>query len=295
MRKLFGRAALLQISRSGLVVLILLSVSTHCNCAMKFKYFALENFVQPVEIVHSDDRAINTVIVRLKKTTNFLHILCVPFTHNEYQQSIRAKVNRETSLAKRKSLAVEVAGRMLEVRTRVLDAKRCHFTCERFFDGIGMSILYSGGCITPKQLTDILSSIRFNVSREEVDTAREEFLQIMKAIRELNVPIYPKAFNVERQYSFVGLSRKIQWLVNTSSSSKEISEFYSKYFSGINWKAHRMSKDADLDQKKLFCSWIDQSEQIIARLVISNATGEADKPEKQMIYIDFVPFIPQEW
>lgn len=281
-----------------LIIVIVLSSCVFIHEKEVYKYFEIEKLPYIEKIVYSNKKVFNNVIIEINKDGYAdIHILCVPFTAHEYEKNLSNRLKRDKSKSTQESITLEISGRKLRASRESLDHDNCYIICNDYFGGIALFLTYFGDCDTTKFLDDILSRIKYRISKEKVQKARSDFLYIMNLIERLDIPIYRSSNNIMHRYSLVSLGKIIKYDAEIEAYSTKILDFYKEYFSILDWKRLKMEEEklGNWHNKKLFYRWIDKTGEMVARLILSQNNNKVGKLSKQSIYIDVTPYIVQEW
>jgi hypothetical protein len=282
-------------------ILTPLFIVTLLSCGLKhnegaFKYFHLGQSSLIHNIVYSDKKGLNNLIIEMKTKNDSINIKCIPFTPSEYEQHIFeiSKVNQ--FFASHESIELEISGRKLKGFQRIIDQTECAIFCSDYYEGIAFLIWYFGKCDISAGLKPILASIKYHFTKETVDKARNNFLSIMNVIENMNIPSYGKASNPKSEYSLVGLSKRITYRVESEPHSLEVLDFYKHFFETNGWKPYHPEREGNWVEDRLFFTWVDKTGEMLSRLVIlSEGKTKDTRLARQTILIDVTPYLITEW
>jgi hypothetical protein len=278
-----------------------LFIVTLLSCGLKhnervFKYFHLDQSSLISNIIYSDKKGLNNLIIEMKDSS--IDINCIPFTPVEYEQHILEISKANQFFATRKSIELAISGRKLKGFQRIIDQNHCSIFCSDYYEGIAFFIWYFGKCDISTGLKPILASIKYHFTKETVDKARNDFLGIMNSIEKMNIPTYGKAFDIKREYSLVGLSKRITYRVRIEPYSLEVLKFYKDFFAanGWSWKPIHPEDEGNWFENRLFFSWIDRTDELLANLVVLSEPNTKDaKLAIQRVLIGVGPNRVREW
>lgn len=259
-----------------------------------FKYFQLEWSSAINNIVYSNKKALNNVIIEMEDGS--VNILCVPFTRDEYEKFLSNRAKTDQVAVPHESVVLEISGRELKAVKKIIDQNECSMAWEDYYEGIAFLASYFGNCSISKGLQPILASIRYQFSKETVDKARNDFLDIMSSIEKMDVPVYRKGSDIQCEYSFVGLTKRIAYSVEIEPYSIEILNFYREFFGARGWKPYKAHDPGKWQGNRLFFTWIDGTGEILAKLVVlAGPKTEREKLVSQAVLIDVTPYLVTEW
>jgi hypothetical protein len=259
-----------------------------------FKYFHLRQLPVIRNILNSDKKALNNVIIELKDGD--INIVCVPFTRGEYDQKVLEISKADQFVKTRESIELEMSGRKLKGFQRIINQSECSIFVSDYYEGVAFFASYSGNCNISTGLKPILGSIKYHFSKETVDKARNDFMGIMNAVENMNVPTYGKAFNVKSEYTFVGLAKEITYQLEIEPYSLKVLEFYKHYFAAKGWKPYYSEREGNWFENKLFFTWVDRTGEILSRLLIlSERNSKDERIAVQSILTDVTPYLIMEW
>ena len=115
-------------------------------------------------------------------------------------------------------------------------------------------------------------------------------------IEKMNIPTYKKAYEAQSDYSFLGCTKRITYNVNEVKNSFNILYLYRDYFLSNGWKQYDSENVGDWFDNKLFYSWIDNTGEMLAKLVIvSDSKIKNTKLVKQTVYLNVTPYLITRW
>lgn len=268
-----------------------------------FKYFLLERLDYIENIIYSDKKALNNIVIEMKDGYGSINILCIPFTHREYKEHIlkRSQIDRFNST--QESITLEISGRKLKASKRIIDQNSCCVLCDDYYGGVALFLTYFGDCDAINKLESILACMKYCVSKETIEKARSDFLDIMNSIEKMDIPIYSNASHIKREYSLLGFTKRITFDVKIDTYSVKIRDFYKEFLSTNGWKPlvkpTRLYKTGDIENwhdDKLFFTWTDRTGEILAKLLILSQPINKDQGlTTQTVFIDVTPCIIMEW
>ncbi len=280
-----------------LVIVFLLSCSLDRGERV-FKYFHLRGSPPAIRnIIYSDKKALNNVIIEMKAGNDSINIKCIPFTRGEYEQHVLEISRLNGFAASHQSIELEISGRKLEGFQKIIDQTQCSIFCSDYYEGMAFFIWYVGSSNISVGLKPILASIEYHFSKETVDNARNDFLSIMKVIENMSIPIYTKASNLKCEYSLVSLGKRITYHVQIEPHSLEVVNFYKHFFEENGWKPYYYrGREENWVENRLFFTWADKTGEMLCGFVaISEGNTKDSKPATQSIFIDVTPYVTLEW
>jgi len=289
----------LHIHLIGLFLYFVVLISSGCTQKYEvnsYKYFDLVwlPFISSVDF--SDKDVFSNVVIHIDEDKASISILCIPFTLQEYKQYLINRNEAAFEHVTREQLSLNVSGRKIIGGKKINNRKECSVFCSDYYNEMAFFILYMGSCGEIEKFKKILSMITYNTTIIKSRQDRANFLRRMKFIEDLDIPVYKNASKMRQLYSLVGLNKKITYDVVVDEYSKEVFEFYKKYFSKLGWQPHRSERQGLWRNDKLFYSWIDQSEEIVVRLLIkSNKIAKPTDVSIQTVYLDVTPYLIEIW
>ncbi len=279
-----------------LSLFLLQASTTFAGNRFESKYFDLDLLPFVREVVYSNKKVADYVIIRIYNGNGSIHILCIPFTQDEHRKSTENKIAREKLTSPREKMSLIISGREIDARKRVLEKNKCYISFEDYYEGVSISGLYSGDCNPNKYLNKILASIRYHISPKEAEKARSDFLYVMDEIKNKKIPVYPNSRKLKTRYNFIGLGRRVEYSLKSEENYKSVFEFYKKYFSKDGWTSLDLDFQGKWHDGKLVFQWIDKTYQIVARLFISSEKGVKNEAiSKHSILLDLTPYIIMGW
>ncbi len=281
------------------ILMPLFIVSFLC-CGLKnneraFKYFHLPQSSIIRNIIDSDKKALNNVIIEMKDGNGSIYMECIPFTPSEYEQYILEISKLNQFATSRQPVELEISGRKLKGFQRIIDQNHCSIFCSDYYEGIAFLIRYLGKSDISNGLKPTLASIKYHFTRKTVDKARNDFLSIRSAVENMNIPIYGKAFNLKREY-YVTLEKRTTYSVEIEPLSLEILNFYKEFFAANGWKPYRSEREGNWFNNRLFFTWVDSTGEILSRLLIlSDGNSKNVRLAPHSVITDVEPFKVMEW
>jgi hypothetical protein len=261
------------------------------NNKRAFKYFHLAQSSIIGNIIYSDKKALNNVIIEMKSGNGSINIECIPFTPGEYEQHILEVSRLNRFVASRQSIGLEISGRKLKGFQRIIDKTECSIFCSDYYEGIALLIWYFGKSDISAGLKPILASIEYHFTKETVDKARNDFLSTMNVIKNMNIPIYGRASNLKREYNLVGLGKRITYSVEIEPLSLGVLDFYKHFFAANGWKPYYPEREGGWFENRLFFTWVDETGKMLSRLVIlSEGNTKNVRLALHSVLIDVIPF-----
>lgn len=289
-----------------LFILTLLSCSLkHNERAFKYFYLGQSSFIR--NIIYSDKKGLNNLIIEMKaeyrninkQSIPFIpsiNMYSIPFTPGEYEQHI-FEISKSNEFWKtHQSIELEISGRKLKGFQRIINRSQCEIFCSDYYEGIAFLIWYFGKCDITTRLRPILASIKYHFTKETAKKARNDFLSIMNVIENMNIPIYRKAFNLKHEYNLVGYSKIITYNVEIEPHSLEILDFYKQFFAANGWKPYYPEREGNWVENRLFFTWVDKTGEMLSRLVILSEVktkGTRLAPQSILLYVR--PYLIMEW
>lgn len=280
-----------------ILVLILVVLSCALNHEKKvFKYFRLGWSPVIENIVYLNKKALNNLIVEMKPGYGDINILSIPFTPTEYEEYFFEILKASKAATSLESIELKISGRNLKGVKRIIDQNECSIVCSDYYEGIAFSISYFGSCNISTGFVPILASIKYHFSKETVDEARNDFLCVMNSIEKTNIPAYGKASDMQYEYSLAGFTKRITYRVEIQPYSVGILNFYRQFFEAHGWKPYKAGQAGDWVENRLFFTWVDRTDEILAKLVVLSEPNAKDaKLALQTVLIDVTPNLVMEW
>ena len=250
----------------SLIILILSCGSTIEK--EKFKYLELERLSFIKRINYSNKIALNSIYIELKNGNGLIVISFVPFTKTEYKENVSIRLKKSMAKSRYENIFVEVDNRKLNGIKELKPDNYCSIFCYDYYMGVAILFEYMGTCNNVKLFEEVLSSIKYRISKEKAEKDRSDFLYVIKTIEKLDIPAYRNSQNLNRKFIFSGLTKRLSYDIEIEANSIKVIDFYKEYFSKIHWKPYRVKFKGTWHNNKLFYSWIDETEEIQAELII---------------------------
>lgn len=275
-----------------IIFVIYISVSV-CNASeAQWKQYKYMKIIIPDavrNISYVSNKAMDSILIDLKRGGGYILILCIPYTEREYSE----KCDIETEKYKYNTvqyLTVNVSGRKISATKKYIGDGQNSIDIYDYYGGVAFHHIFNGDESEEEIFLKMLKNIQYRVSPEIVELARKNFNDIRYIIENAEAPFYGNPVNKKSEFCVSNVIKRFQYDVYTQNESMSIVEYYNQYFTSMKWMRCFEDKINLRVDGDILSAWIDNDKGIIARLVILSTCKDKNPDSlKKTICLDITP------